>query len=111
METEFQQLRNRVEQLERDNRTLMALISFVKIDKFVIPKDVKMNNGRNFVFSGETGTKFGTDVTQKMSFYGVSPVIQQSTITSPTGGATVDSQSRSSINEIKSFLTTIGLTA
>lgn len=48
--------------------------------------------------------------TSKIGFFGAEPAIQQTQITTPSGGGTVDSQARSSIVEIKTALTNLGLT-
>ena len=112
METEFQQLRNRVEQLERDNRTLKALVSFVKTDKFILSRDVKMTNGRSFVFSTDVGTMFGTAADQKLSLWGATPVVQPSAIADITvTGTDTDGDARTKINEIIATLEAIGAAA
>jgi hypothetical protein len=67
-------------------------------------------DGSNIPLGSTTGTKLGTSSTQKLGFWGVTPVVQQSAISAPSGGATIDSQARSSINSIISLLHTLGLT-
>lgn len=46
-----------------------------------------------------------------IGLYGVTPVVKASAITSPTGGGTVDSQSRTAINSIITAIKDIGITA
>ncbi len=59
----------------------------------------------------KTGSSFGSSPTDKLSFYGKTPIVQQGAITSPTGGAVIDSQARTAINRIIITLRNLGLTA
>jgi hypothetical protein len=68
------------------------------IDKDVFQNPVYMNGG----FNTGKGTKTG--------FNGVVAIGQQAVITGPSGGATVDSQSRTAINSIISLLHNFGFT-
>ncbi len=80
-------------------------------DKLNFSLPIQIADGRNMSVGKTTGTQIGTESTQKLSVYGVTPVIQQSSISSPTGGATIDSQARSAIDSIRTVLTTFGITA
>lgn len=53
---------------------------FSKSDRYIFEKELEIANGRDFKFSTETGSKFGTGTDQKMSFYGVTPVDQPDTV-------------------------------
>lgn len=74
-----------------------------KIDKFIdiytrthfIDKDVFVNP---VYFNGKVG------------FFKKTPIGQQAAITAPSGGVTVDSQSRTAINSIISTLQALGIT-
>jgi hypothetical protein len=48
---------------------------------------------------------------KSVGFYGVTPVARAAAITSPSGGATIDSQSRTAIDAIRVALTNIGITS
>ena len=87
------------------------LDQFMYSDRFIMQRDIEMFDRNNFVFSKKFGTKIGTATTQKISFHGVTPVIQASAISAPSGGATVDVESRSKINEIRTVLSNKGFTA
>ena len=49
--------------------------------------------------------------TDKLSFHNVTPVVQQSHISDPSGGGTVDSECRTAVNSILSVLESYGFTA
>ena len=51
-----------------------------------------------------------TDVRSKLGFYGKTPASQPMGISAPSGGATVDSQSRTAITSIINALNSLGLT-
>lgn len=96
----------RVRQIIRDELSYL-----IKNDKYVISKLTQILDGRNIQLGKTTGTIIGTETTQKLGFFGVEPAVQQTTITDPSGGATVDTQARASITEIKNVLTAFGLTS
>lgn len=77
-------------------------------DKMVIQKNLQLLDARNIQVGRTLGTKIGTADDQKIGFYGVEPVIQQDTISGPSGGAVIDSQSRTAINLIIDRLQIMG---
>jgi len=80
-------------------------------DKIVFSRDMKIDNGRNFQFGRNEGTKFGTSIDQLISFYGVQPVNQPAKVDDPTGGATVDTQARNAVIFLIDRLEELGLIA
>lgn len=70
-----------------------------------------MADAMNIVLNTTTGTKIGTATTQKLGFYNATPVVQQTNVTNPTGGATVDAEARTAIDAILTRLETLGLFA
>ena len=84
---------------------------FLASDRYIFHKPFQMLDGRNVQFGKTTGTKMGTETSQKVAFYGVTPVIQASAIASPSGGATVDIESRTAIDLIRTAIKNFGITA
>lgn len=74
---------NEFEQLQREVQELRQMLSFVLSDRFDMNKNIKMQNGRNFIYSTDTGTKHGTGTDQKQGWYGATPVIQQTPTSQP----------------------------
>lgn len=74
------QLEKRIEYLEG------VIHSLVFSDRYIIGKTMQFNDGRNIQLALGTGTKIGTAATQKIGFYGVTPVVQQ---VRPTNAATI----------------------
>lgn len=63
------------------------------------------------VFMNKTYFKNDVYLPAKIAFFaGTTPKSQQTAITPPSGGATVDSQARTAINDIITKLQTLGLT-
>jgi hypothetical protein len=54
------------------------LATLLGADKFVFQKHVQLFDGRNIQTGRTTGTKIGTAADQKLGFFGVTPVAQQS---------------------------------
>ena len=102
---ELQQLKNRIETLEA------ILGSFIYSDRFIFQRNLQLQDGRNIQLATGTGSKIGTAITQKLSFYGVTPVDQPATVTDPSGGLTVDAESRTAINAIIDRIQELGLIA
>lgn len=73
MTPEIQALNDRIAKLEQ----IINLV--VKPDRYTFERDVEMFNGKNIRIATSTGTKIGTSGTQKLAFYGSTPIIR------PTG--------------------------
>lgn len=96
---------------QRLERVEAALAALSTSDRYTFQKMLQLFDGRNIQFGRTTGTKIGTATDQKLAFFGKTPVIQQSAIAAPVGGATVDTEARTAINSIRTLLTTLGFTA
>jgi hypothetical protein len=80
-------------------------------DRFMFSKTVQMADGRNIQLGRTTGTKIGTAADQKIGFFGHAPVAQQSHISAPSSGTTVDSQARGAITSTLTALGALGFIA
>ena len=103
--SEIQQLQERVKLLEN------LLFALIKSDKYYFGKAITFADGLNISVSTGTGTRFGTATGQKLGFFNATPVVQRSAISAPSGGATVDAESRTAINSLRQALIDLGLTA
>ena len=96
---------------------------FLASDRYVFHKLVQFLDGRNIQVGTTTGTKIGTAVSQRLSVYGVTPIIQRSgsaqaavvttgaTTTTPWGYAT-EAQANAIItlvNELRQALVSFGV--
>lgn len=93
---ETEQLKARIKKLEEQLQVLT--------DKVVFNKDIVMQDGRDIRFAKGTGTKIGTETTQKLAFYGGTPVVQFSTAFNSTAGATYGTIEQNMINALKDAL-------
>jgi hypothetical protein len=85
--------------------------AFERSDRFTFSKLLNFLDGRNIQIGRTTGTKIGTAADQKIGFFGHAPVVQQSNIPVPSGGATIDSEARTGIANLISTLRNIGINA
>lgn len=69
---------------------------------------INLANAVNVVTGTGTGTKFGTATTQKLAFYGKTPIVQPSQVASPTADVTSLKQS---VDAIRTLLVNLGLMA
>lgn len=96
------------------------------IDKVIFDRDVYINrtlyiaslsltsnlalpDGINISMGTTTGSMIGTASTQKIGFWGATPVVRQGAISNPTGGATVDTECRSALSSLLAHCRTIGI--
>lgn len=70
-----------------------------------------LNEGVNIATGIATGTKIGTATSQKIGFFNKTPILQPSAVTAPSGGATIDAESRTAISAILTRLQNLGLFA
>jgi hypothetical protein len=65
-------------------------------------------DGANLVFGTSTGTQIGTGSTQKLSFYGATPIVRP-TMGAATAGATYTSAEQAMLNAVYSAVRALGL--
>lgn len=123
MDNQLQQLQKQVAELEKTVSKLSDLFYRTsRIDKydFMNPAyfngNVYLNNkiylkdGSTVNIGATTGAIIGA-TGEKIGFLGHAPIARQAAITAPTGGATVDAQSRTAIGTIITVLQSFGLTS
>ena len=82
-----------------------------KNKKYIFTYPTQFIDGRNIQLGTATGTQIGTSATQKLGVYGVTPIIQASGITAPSGGTTIDIQARTAINSLITAIKNFGITS
>ena len=97
-----------------DNQELRQIIKeefnlLLGTSKIIFQKNIQILDGRNIQTGKTTGTKIGTESTQKIGFFGDIPVSQQTAISNPSGGGTQDTESRTAIGSILTALRNLGL--
>lgn len=86
--------------------------NFDTLERYTFQKKLQIFDGRNIQVGKTTGTKIATATDQKLSVYGVTPVVQQSKINDPSGQATdLDAEARTAINAILDAIEAFGITA
>lgn len=103
--TPYQQLENRVRQLET------LIFSLIKSDKLVISRDTYIQDGRNIVASSGTGTSFGSSATEKVGFHGKATAQHAALTALSETGTDSDATARAGVNAINAVLKDKGLTA
>lgn len=82
-----------------------------KSDRYTFQKKLQLFDGKNIQVGKAHGTIIATETTQKLGFYGKTPVAQQPNIPVPSGGATIDAEARVAIANLISTLRNIGINA
>lgn len=80
-----------------------------KTQNHTFQRHLVLLNGTDIILGGVTGTRIGTQSIEKLGFYGATPVVRPSAVTTPSGGGTVDSQARTAINDTLTRLQALGL--
>lgn len=108
-------MEERILQLEDEVRQLKALFYKDRFETSTGFRNKIVLYDADIELSTGTGTKIGTSATQKVGFYGKTPVVQAGAISAPnTQGATYNQTDVQSIvnavNSIRTVLTNIGIT-
>lgn len=85
------------------------LARFMKQSKYVFDRPIQILDGNDITLASEHGTRFGTSDAQKLGFYGVTPIIQPTAPSEPTGGTVIDVQCRSAMNGVIATLISLGI--
>lgn len=97
--------------IREELRPIMASLEFFNHTNYNFEKHITILNDKNIQVGKGVGTMIGTEATQKLGFYGVTPKVQQSAISDPSGGATVDAEARTKIIQIVDALQALGFLA
>lgn len=85
------------------------LSRFLTTDRFIFDRKLQIMDSRNIQLGKTTGTKLGTESTQKLGFYGTTPVVKQSLSPIAGGAIASDGTARAGVNSIITVLQTYGL--
>jgi len=103
---------------EQDIRRIIReeLSKFIFSDRFFIYKNMQFADGVSIQTGLTNGLKIGTTTSEKISVYGVSPVVQAGAISAPStpsaGYVQAEAASaKTAIDAIRTALTNIGITA
>lgn len=97
-----------IETSQRLNQFLDLYHRIDQIDKFLLIKPLVLRNS-NIKVEGTNGMKIAENATDKMSLWGVTPIVQPGAITTPSGGANIDPQARAAIASILAALRNVGV--
>jgi hypothetical protein len=99
-------LEQRVAELERN------LYEITIKDRYYFPLDLELAEGHNIRADKVTGNKIGSEASEKMGFWGATPVVQQAHVGTITEtGADQDAAARAVINQIIAVFDATGITA
>lgn len=104
-----EEIEKEIEIMKSEIQSLRSKLAFIKSDRFVFSRLLQLMDGRNLQTGRSTGSKIGLSANEKVSVYGVSPVIQGATINDPSGGATVDTEARNAIDSLINRLQDFGI--
>lgn len=105
---------NEIQELRRELDDLKRLVNFlVRTDRYVFARDLQIEDNRNIRLSGTTGSRIGTASTQKMGFFGGTPIVRPSAVSIPTiTGSDSDASARQAISDLyNNVIKALGLSA
>ena len=80
------------------------LRNLIRSDKYTFEKPIRMSDGQNIEAGTSTGSSFGDSTTEKISLYGVTPIVQRSgaaqAAVSGTADATYSANEVTLINDL-----------
>lgn len=98
--------------LEERVKILEGLLAhLIKSDRYTVHKTMQFLDGRNIQVGNSNGTQIATEATQKLGFWGATPVVRPVKIDNPSGAgaAGVDSPARQGVISILNLLEEVGL--
>jgi len=86
------------------------LARFMKQSKYVFDRPIQILDGNDITLASEHGTRIGTSATQKLGFFGATPIVQfpHGYLIQATGGTVIDYEARARISDINSLLSQFG---
>jgi hypothetical protein len=97
------------EELQRLQAVEKAIADITATDRYTFQKKIQILDGRTIQVGKTTGTKIGLEATEKLGFFGKTPVVQQ-VVSSVAGGAVAsDGVARAGVNAIVVALQALGL--
>jgi len=90
------------------------LFDMNKLDRFAFQKNLHILDKYNILTGKKNGCQIATETTQKIGFYGTTPVVQASAITDPSGEGAAndrDTEARAACSSIITALHNLGLIA
>lgn len=99
--------------LEERVRFLEGVIAqLVASDRYMVGRKLQMREGIDIAFGTQTGTKIGSSASEKLALWGVTPIVQPSSIADvAVAGVASDGTARGKINDILTALRAAGLIA
>lgn len=82
------------------------LQEFLASDRYIFTKTIQILDGRNIIVGKTTGTEIGTETTQKIGFYGYTPVDQPARVDEPSDASVgyVQAEQQSQTTAIKGLI-------
>lgn len=95
-----------IERLQREVNELKRVINFLyRSDRYLFERDIDMRDGTNIRIGGTKGTKIGFNVTDKLGFYGGTPVVRYDDISfNGVPGATYGGVEQATLAGLRSAL-------
>ena len=93
----------KITHLENKVKELEAFMKFIfRGDRFIFTRPITFNSLQfgDVFLANNSGLQIGTATSQKIAFYGGTPVDQPATVSDPSGGLTVDAEARTAINAL-----------
>lgn len=86
------------------------LAHHIKQSKYVFDRPIQILDGNDITLASEHGTRIGTSATQKLGFFGATPIVQfpHGYLIQATGGTVIDYEARARISDINSLLSQFG---
>ncbi len=98
------------EQLKRLEKVESLLSQMISSDRYIFERTLQLSDGGNIQVGRTTGTTIATSPTQKIAFWGVTPVTQQvAPATVSIFGSDTDHDARVAIAALRLALVNVGI--